>query len=98
MKSINYIYKCLGNDTEKSNVCENFRVRCKMEHAETFELEHSRIRLENIELKNRLFVMEKRLTFYRSLINRYNNLVRYIYAQLYILKDRITDLENKNGI
>jgi hypothetical protein len=69
-----------------------------MEHAETFELEHSRIRLENIELKNRLFVMEKRLTFYRSLINRYNNLVRYIYAQLYILKDRITDLENKNGI
>ena len=69
-----------------------------MEHAETFELEHSRIRLENIELKNRLFVMEKRLTFYRSLINRYKNLVRYIYAQLYILKDRITDLENKNGI
>ncbi len=69
-----------------------------MEHAETFELEHSRIRLENIELKNRLFVMEKRLTFYRSLINRYNNLVRHIYAQLYILKDRITDLENKNGI
>ncbi len=69
-----------------------------MEHAETFELEHLRIRLENIELKNRLFVMEKRLTFYRSLINRYNNLVRYIYAQLYILKDRITNLENKNGI
>ena len=69
-----------------------------MEHAEAFELEHSRIRLENIELRNRLFLMEKRLTFYRSLINRYNNLVRYIYAQLYILKDRITDLENKNGI
>ena len=69
-----------------------------MEHAETFELEHSRIRLENIELKNRLFVMEKRLTYYRSLINCYNNLVKYIYAQLFMLKDRISNLENKNGI
>ena len=84
--------------TSQLGISDDFRVRCRMEHAEAFTLEHSRIQLENMDLKRRLFQLEQKLTYFRSIIDRYITLVEYSHAEIQELKLHIVDLEKRHEI